>query len=368
MRVLLVSSFVLPHAGGVEQFVATLRGLLEESGSEVRMLACRRPGEDATADAVLPTRFIGPSGWPLVTGGWRTLTDEVRSADAVVANGSLHLLTALAVHAARRRRVPSLLVIHGSGQGMRPGDNWLRPARAAFQRTIGRWALRRSLPVSVSHVGVDGVQRGYGLRAEFLPYPLPELPAAQPVPGPAAGEPLRVAWIGRLAPEKDPLSAVRAIDVLAERRPVTLDVYGDGPLRATMEERAATRPWLTLHGTRPWAEVLAAQERAHVCLSTSVWDNVQVAVLESLARGVPVVSTRVGDAPRYYLTGALARWCVESGNPDAAGRALDELAASYEEQRQAFAVNGRELLAIHSHAPRVLMELIACAGSRHAAG
>ena len=73
MRVLLVSSFVLPHAGGVEQFVATLRALLEQSGCEVRVLACRRPGEDTTADVVLPTRFIGPSGWPLVTGGWETL-------------------------------------------------------------------------------------------------------------------------------------------------------------------------------------------------------------------------------------------------------------------------------------------------------
>ena len=83
-----------------------------------------------------------------------------------------------------------------------------------------------------------------------------------------------------------------------------------------------------------------------MCLSTSVWDNVQVAVLESLARGVPVVSTRVGDALRYYLTASLARWCVEPGDPEAAGRALDELAESYDEQRQAFAANGEQLLAL----------------------
>ena len=367
MRVLLVSSFVLPHSGGVEQFVATLRELLEESGSEVRVLACRRPGEDTSADSVLPTRFVGPSGWPLVTGGWRTLLQEAARADAIVANGSLHLLTALAVHAARRGRVPSLLVIHGSGQGVRPGDSWLRPARAAFQRTFARSALRRSLPVSVSHVGVDGVQRGYGLRAEYLPYPLPELPAAPPVPGPAAGEPLRVAWIGRLAPEKDPLAAIGAVDAVADRRPVTLDVYGDGPLRPAMASLAATRPWLTLHGSRPWTEILAAQERAHVCLSSSVWDNVQVAVLEALARGVPVVSTRIGDAPRYYRTASLARWCVEPGDPEAAGRALAELASSYDEERRAFAANGRQLLATHSDAPRVLMELIAFAAGRQAA-
>ena len=95
-----------------------------------------------------------------------------------------------------------------------------------------------------------------------------------------------------------------------------------------------------------------------------MWDNVQVAVLEALARGVPVVSTRVGDAPRYYATPALERWCVEPGDPDATARALGELAASYDDNRQAFAANGRRLHAIHRDAPRVLMELIALAGSR----
>ena len=57
-----------------------------------------------------------------------------------------------------------------------------------------------------------------------------------------------------------------------------------------------------------------------------------------------MVSTRVGDAPRYYLTASLARWCVEPGDPEAAGRALAELAESYDEHRQAFAANGGQLL------------------------
>ena len=42
MRILLVSSFVVPHAGGVEQFVQTVRELLAARDCEVRLLACRR--------------------------------------------------------------------------------------------------------------------------------------------------------------------------------------------------------------------------------------------------------------------------------------------------------------------------------------
>src|SRR4051794_36228863 len=116
MRVLIVSSFVLPHAGGVERFVATLREVLAGRGHSVRVLACRRPGDDDTADVALPSRFLGPGDWPLPVGGWTRLWREVGRADAVIANNATHVVSDAAVVAARRQGVPALLVVHGSGQ------------------------------------------------------------------------------------------------------------------------------------------------------------------------------------------------------------------------------------------------------------
>ncbi len=364
MRILLVSSFVVPHAGGVEQFVQTVREILEERGCEVRLLACRRPGEDATADAVVPTRYLGPGEWPLPVAGWRTIAREVAGADAVVANVALQPLSVAAVAVARMHGVPRLLVVHGSGQPRRHGSRALRALRALFMRTVTRSAMRRCLPVSVSVAGVEGAERAYGVPVRYLPYPLAELPAAAPSPAPSPGEPLRLAWVGRLAPEKDPLLAVRALDHLRKRRDATLDVYGSGPLGSELARLGEARPWLTLHGSRPWPEVLAAQERAHACLSTSRWDNVQVAVLEALARGVPVISTRVGDAPRYYSVPGLERFCVPPGDPTELAGAAAKLDAGYDDRRRAFAENGARLRAVHREAPRILMELIADAGAR----
>jgi 1,2-diacylglycerol 3-alpha-glucosyltransferase len=363
MRVLLVSSFVLPHAGGVEQFVAAVRERLEERGCDVRVLACRRPGEDATADAVVPACYLGAAGWPLPTGGVRTLARELERADVIVANNAVQPLSSGAVLAGRRRGVPALMVIHGSGEPQPDGRVRVDAGRAALQRTVGRMAVRRSVPVSVSRVGVGGVRRTYGVPAAYLPYPLPELP---PVPAVELrdGEELRLMWTGRLAPEKDPLLAVRAVEHLRAARPARLDLFGDGPLAPALEALAAERPWLMLRGARPWPEVLAAHERAHACLSTSVWDNVQVAVLEALARGVPVVSTRVGDAPGYYRDPTLERFCVASGDAEALGDALDGLAASYAAHRRGFADNGRELAAVHRDAPRILVDLIARVSGR----
>jgi glycosyltransferase involved in cell wall biosynthesis len=357
-RVLLVSSFVLPHAGGVEQFVETARGILLDRGCGVRVLACRLPGDDATADDTVPTRFLGRSSWPLPVGGWRTLWREVQQADVVVGNNSRHVLPVLAVLVARLQRRGAIFVVHGSGEGPQTGSPGFRVARAAFQRTLARRAVRASRPVSVSRAGVASILRLYGVEAGYLPYPLRVLPPVAATPRLTADEPVRVVWVGRLYPEKDPGLAVRAVERLRDERLATLDVYGRGILDAELARLARSRPWLTLYGPRGWDEIQEVQASAHLCLSTSAADNVQVAVLEALSRGIPVVSTRVGDAPRYYLTGPLSRFCVAAGDADAIARAILELCSSYPSLRGDFGRNGRQLTAQHAEAPSVLARLI----------
>ena len=191
-----------------------------------------------------------------------------------------------AVLAARREGRPALLVVHGAGAGRYVGKRAVGVARELFQWTLGNVAARLSRPVSVSRVGVRGVRDLYGVEAAYLPYPVRDLPAASP-PSLTAGEPFRVVWVGRLSPEKDPMLAVRAVELLREQRPTELAMYGDGPLRPRLDALARKRPWLEVLGARPWLEVQAAQGNAHACLSTSVQDNVQVALLEALSRRHP---------------------------------------------------------------------------------
>jgi glycosyltransferase involved in cell wall biosynthesis len=84
-----------------------------------------------------------------------------------------------------------------------------------------------------------------------------------------------------------------------------------------------------------------------VCLSTSLRDATQIAILEPLARGIPVVSTRVGDAPAYYTAPSLERFCVDPRDTRAAARAILELVSSYERYRRQFAANAHQLRARH---------------------
>ena len=128
------------------------------------------------------------------------------------------------------RRRGAIFVVHGSGEGPQTGSAAFRLARAAFQRTLARRAVRVSRPVSVSQAGVASIRRLYGVEAGYLPYPLRALPELAVTPQLNAGEPVNVVWVGRLFPEKDPVLAVRAVERLRDERPATLDVYGQGIL------------------------------------------------------------------------------------------------------------------------------------------
>jgi glycosyltransferase involved in cell wall biosynthesis len=158
---------------------------------------------------------------------------------------------------------------------------------------------------------------------------------------------MRIVWVGRLFPEKDPVLAVEAVEILRRTHPAELHVCGDGPLRPELERLAAGRDWLVLHGARPWEEAQSLQGGAHACLATSVADNVQVAVLEALSRGIPTVSTRVGDAPTYYVSPSLRDLCVPARDRAATASALTDIASSYDRLRREFAVNAGILRARH---------------------
>ena len=360
---LLVSSFVLPHAGGVEQFVDTAADLLRERGCRVRVLACRAR-EHVGADATVPTWFLPRAGWPLPVGGWRTLWREVSRADVVVVNGARHLLPALATLVARLRRRRVLFVLHGSGAAFSTSTFlYHRVLGSLFELAVARPALRLAEPVSLSRAGVDGARRRYRVRAAYLPYPLRDLPPARARPLEGDRDVLEIAWVGRLYREKNPLAAVAVVEDVRAQRPAILRVYGDGVLGPELERLAADRPWLVLAGPRSWAAIQAAQERAHVCLSTSLRDATQLGVLEPLARGIPVVSTRVGDAPGHYVVPSLEPFCVHAGEVGAAAAAIVDLASAYDLFRREFARNGRLLRARHLRGRARLLSLVEASAS-----
>ena len=112
----------------------------------------------------------------------------------------------------------------------------------------------------------------------------------------------------RAAPEKGIEHLLRAFELACERRespPPWLVFFGDGPdlerLRGIARELTHA-DHVSLPGYRPEAADLLAG--ADVCVVPSVWeDALPLAVLGAMARGCPVVASRVGGVPEMIVDG-----------------------------------------------------------------
>jgi colanic acid/amylovoran biosynthesis glycosyltransferase len=122
------------------------------------------------------------------------------------------------------------------------------------------------------------------------------------------GHVIRVVSAGRMVDKKAPLLALKAFFAAAEVvSGLRMTMVGDGPLMAQLKELCARHPEghrVDVLGALPHEETLNNISEADIFLQHSVTDpktgdqeGAPVAILEAMARGVPVVSTRHSGIP-----------------------------------------------------------------------
>lgn len=114
-----------------------------------------------------------------------------------------------------------------------------------------------------------------------------------------------VVMVARLSPEKDAESLVRAAALAARQLPAfRLEVAGDGPCLPALKQLAAG---LGLENHVKFLgevrDVPALLARASLFVLPSVSEGVSLTLLEAMARGLPVVATRVGGTPEVVADG-----------------------------------------------------------------
>jgi glycosyltransferase involved in cell wall biosynthesis len=129
-----------------------------------------------------------------------------------------------------------------------------------------------------------------------------------------------VIQVGLFRPEKNQLGALEAFRAVRERAPDAHLVFvGNGPTLAGVQRRAeelGAGEWAHFLGHR--SDVPALLSKAELMLLPSVSDAMPMTVIESMALGVPVVATDVGDVAATLGDGGL---CVPVGDPDALAEA-----------------------------------------------
>lgn len=140
-----------------------------------------------------------------------------------------------------------------------------------------------------------------------------------------AGRPAHLIVTRNLEPIYDNATALRAFAVVRSQLPAArMTIAGEGPLRASLERLAAELgvvDAVTFCGRVANADIPSLYASADVCLNPSLADNMPISLLESLASGVPVVSTCVGGVP-YLVENERTALLVEPGNADAMAQAV----------------------------------------------
>jgi len=137
------------------------------------------------------------------------------------------------------------------------------------------------------------------------------------------GGPPVILGVGRLRPQKDFVTLLRAVGKLAMERSVRLVILGEGPQRASLiawRDRLGLRDTVDLPGfvqdPLPW------MARADAFVLSSAFEGSPNVLVEAMACGTPVVATDCPSGPRSILRHGALGPLVPVGDAAAMKRAL----------------------------------------------
>lgn len=231
---------------------------------------------------------------------------------------------------------------HASGLGL------LYESLPKWQQAVFRVAYFD--PAAVIRISSLAPEDGKALRAKreyIVPNGIAHPRGANPLRRPSDDDLLRVLFVGILMEPKGVLTLVEAARILVDRGlnlrvefmgqfddPTFADTVNEAVSEYGLEDRIG---WLgQLQGDAKWAVF----ESSDVLCHPTRYDTAPVVILEAMATGLPVVSTRHSGIPSMVddgVTGLL----VEPGNPTALADALLRLAQD-KELRHAMGTAGQQ--------------------------
>lgn len=321
--------------GGVQRSMLKLAAALAANGHRVDLVVCRANTREP--EQVVPTgvRLImlraAPSAWGRLSAlradpdGLRVLLRPVLI--PLKASSKLRYLPDLARYLRRER--PQVLLSAMTQPNLIA--LWARRLAGVSSRVVvsehnmlssyvdhygpkWRWRylpplIRRTYAfadavVTVSQAVADDLVATVGIscqRITPIPNPgvIPEL-AQQPRapldhPWLVPGAPALLIGVGRLVPQKDFATLLRAFAKVRAARPARLMILGEGPDRAALQQLARELGIADAVAFPGWVEdPLLYMAQARVLVLSSRWEGLPGVLIEALASGCPIVAT---DAP-----------------------------------------------------------------------
>ena len=312
-----------PPAGGMANQTRQLAELLRAAGAEVDLVPTNPPFRPAWVGK-LPVLRAGVRLAAYVLRLWRA-AGRAQLLHVMANSGwSWHLFAVPAIWVARARGVPVVVNYRGGGAAQ---------FLARSQRQV-RFSMRQVAALIVPSGFLVNVFQRFGIAAEIVPNILDLArfrPADAARPGAAArqGGPRSQVVVARnLEAIYDNATAIQAFALLRQRLPgALLTVAGSGPEAGRLQALVLAlgmNDAVRFTGTLDRDAMAALYATADVSLNPSLTDNSPNSVLESMASGVPVVSTDVGGVP-FILEDGRTGLLVPPGDAQAMAAALYRL-------------------------------------------
>lgn len=290
--------------GGVKTHLMHLVAALKAAGAETTLAASLSewPAEDERKVRDLGVQLFAPSSlgravpaWAkfaaLATWPWRLGRDF----DTLLMLGSSRMHRRLKRH-------------------LKPGGFSIfdEPVDVPVEGTPGRELLTEvDGVIAMSELIAKNVRPLTGGRpVRALPYLISAGPTPQPAPRPPVGQrELRVAFLGRLSPQKRPGWLVENWSTIAAApvAPARLDIHGpdtgDGGLETLRGQvrAAGLSASVAVHGPYSNGDLPRILAATDLVVLPSVWEGLPLVLTEAMAQGVPFVATDVGGTAE--LTG-----------------------------------------------------------------
>jgi glycosyltransferase involved in cell wall biosynthesis len=163
------------------------------------------------------------------------------------------------------------------------------------------------------------------------------------VAGPIAADNKRLVCVGRLCWQKAQVRLVEAVAQVRNAHPdMHLTLIGDGDTRPEIEaliQQHALHDQVTLHGWGTNDEVRAAIAGSRALVLPSEAEGLPIVIMEALAMGRPVISTRIAGIPELLDDGC--GWLIETRDLPALAGALDDCLSADPSRLHALGAEGR---------------------------
>lgn len=328
------------RGGGAERAMATLANGFADRGLKVDLVLVRAEGPYLSE--VSPGVCIVDLQSNRVLTSLPGLVRYLRRERPQAMLSALNHANVIAVVARMLAGVPVRLVVSERNNVSLSGSS-SKNLRSRVVLHMMRWAYRKTDGVTAVSGGVaDDLANAINLPRDrisviFNPVVTPELieKSRMPLKHPWLGEgkPPVILGVGRLTPQKDFVTLIRAFAQVRTVRNCRLVILGEGELRAELEQLVASlgvqdNVQLPGFADNPFAWM----SRVRLFVLSSRWEGLPNVLIQAMACGAAVVSTDCPSGPDEILEGGKWGRLVPVGDEEALAEAMVTLLEMPENQ------------------------------------